>query len=79
MGRIADILKKQPEWHKSELDCPAEHLEFCELVEEMSDSREDETMTVSYFDSLLAAMYDWADANRVWIEPIASLSSSRAA
>jgi hypothetical protein len=72
MGRIADILRKQPEFIEDETD-PNCDPEFKMLVEEMDDARRDETMEESYFDALLAGMYDWADAERVWIEPVASL------
>lgn len=72
MGQIADVLKRQPEFIEDETD-PDCDVGFKILVEEMSDARDEENMTESYFDSLLCGMYDWADAERIWIEPIASL------
>lgn len=51
----AERIKCLPHWgHDDELE---------QLVEEMEDCD-----TVSWFDQVWDAFYDWADAERVWVE-----------
>jgi hypothetical protein len=43
--------------------------DFTELVDELAAYGRDEEETEGYFDAIMSCIYDWADANRVWIEP----------
>lgn len=76
IARIGDILAKQPEFVEDECDAKCD-IDFKELVEEMQWAREDDSpVPTSYFDAMLAAMYDWADRERIWIEPVAMLAKT---
>lgn len=66
---MSDRLKKLPDYEEGDLDG------FSEIVDEMADiatsSAADyaaENSTISrHFNDVLSALYDWADAERVWI------------
>lgn len=53
---IVARIKAAPFWHGGEW-------ELADIVDELAD-----VDTPSYFDAVWNAFYDWADANRVWVE-----------
>jgi len=45
------------------------------MVEEMQWAREDDDpVDTDYFNAMLSGMYDWADRELVWIEPVAAIA-----
>jgi hypothetical protein len=57
--RLIELFKADPAYESDQ--------QFTELVEEFEIFTADEGE--SYFNRLIEALYDWADAARVWIEP----------
>jgi len=45
---------------------PNHDMDLEELLDEFA-----EVDTVSYYDTVKDGLYDWCDANRIWIDPIA--------
>lgn len=67
---VSAILKRQPEYEEDGID------DFSQAVNEMADiaaSDDDPSYTTTFtrtrhFNLCLDAVYDWADAERVWID-----------
>jgi hypothetical protein len=65
-GRVADVLKRQREY--TTLDRRDFDDEYSDLADEFSDLAASNDGTCEDFNALLMYLYDWADANRVWID-----------
>lgn len=60
---IVALLKKDPAYD-DEAEFGSENEQFTEAVEELAYAENE-----GEFDGALAYLYDWADDNRVWIDP----------
>jgi hypothetical protein len=64
-AKIGAVLKRQPEYREGEFD------DFSVIADEMADiehdPHDDGYRVVTHVNDCLAALYDWADAERVWI------------
>lgn len=64
-AKIGAVLRRQREYREGEYD------DFTVLADEMADIEHDphdaEYTAVQHVNDCMAALYDWADAERVWI------------
>jgi hypothetical protein len=59
-GRVARVLMREPEYGHGDWD-------LVYIADEMLLLAESNNGTCADFNEILAGLYDWADANRVWI------------
>lgn len=73
-GEIAAVLKAQREYTPFDSEARDFNDEFSDIVDELAGIAADDCSAYdsgwtrcSHFNSVLVGLYDWADANRVWI------------